>query len=399
MKNYAKLTPEGTRDYLFEESDARRAVERQLSDLFKARGYRRVMTPTFEFFDVFNRESAGALPETLYSMTDAYGRLLVLRPDSTLPIARVAATRLQGASLPIRLYYNQNVFTRRPRLSGHNDENAQSGIELIGAKGLRADLEVITMAIEALETCGAPDYKIEIGHAGYFKSLCAALECDVDTVGEIFDCMEQKNYVALDTVLTRIGKNPITDALRNLPKMFGGAEVLSDAAAVCDSPQAHKALSYLQTLYERLEKAGLSEKIILDLSLVHRSNYYTGIIFRGYTEGSGVTVLSGGRYDSLIHEFGADLPATGFGLNIDDLARAKLSRGEVPAPQAPEYLVFGEDGFETEALRLQTELVKNGKTCEHSVCTDFDAAKKYAAAHGIAKILKIGKNGKEEVVL
>ena len=94
MKNYAKLTPEGTRDYLFEESDARRAVERQLSDLFKTHGYRRVMTPTLEFFDVFNRDSAGALPETLYSMTDAYGRLLVLRPDSTLPIARVAATRL-----------------------------------------------------------------------------------------------------------------------------------------------------------------------------------------------------------------------------------------------------------------------------------------------------------------
>ena len=116
MKNYAKLTPEGTRDYLFEESDARRTVERRLSDLFKAHGYRRIITPTYEFFDVFNRESAGALPEAMYSMTDAYGRLLVLRPDSTLPIARVAATRLQGASLPIRLYYDQNVFTRQPRL-------------------------------------------------------------------------------------------------------------------------------------------------------------------------------------------------------------------------------------------------------------------------------------------
>lgn len=399
MKNYAKLTPEGTRDYLFEESDARRAVERQLSDLFKAHGYRRVMTPTIEFFDVFNRESAGALPETLYSMTDAYGRLLVLRPDSTLPIARVAATRLQGAEMPLRLYYNQNVFTRRPKLSGHSDETAQSGIELIGAKGLRADLEVITMAIEALEACGAPDYKIEIGHAGYFKSLCAALDCDDDTVGEIFDCMEQKNYVALGAVLDKIGKNPITDALRNLPKMFGGAEVLFNAAAVVDSPQAHKALSYLQTLYERLEKAGLSEKIILDLSLVHRSNYYTGIIFRGYTAGSGVTVLSGGRYDSLISEFGADLPATGFGLNIDDLARAKLSRGEISVPAAPEYLLFGEDGFETEALQLFRELTKAGKTCEHSVSADFDAAKKYAETHGIKTIIKIGKNGKEEVTV
>lgn len=399
MKNYAKLTPEGTRDYLFEESDARRTVERKLSDLFKAHGYRRITTPTFEFFDVFNRESAGALPETLYSMTDAYGRLLVLRPDSTLPIARVAATRLQGADYPLRLYYNQNVFTRRPKLSGHSDETAQSGIELIGAKGLRADLEVLTMAIEALEACGAPDYKIEIGHAGYFQSLCESLDCDDDTVREIYDCMEQKNYVALGAVLDRIGKNPITDALRNLPKMFGGAEVLLNAAAVVDSPKAHKALSYLQTLYERLQKAGVSEKIILDLSLVQRSNYYTGLVFRGYSAGSGVTVLSGGRYDGLISEFGADLPATGFGLNIDDLARAKLQRGEIPTPSAPEYLLFGEDGFEPEALQMLRKLAGEGKTCEHSVCTDFDEAKRYALSRGIAKILIISKNGTEEVVL
>lgn len=399
MKNYAKLTPEGTRDYLFEESDARRVVERQLADLFKTRGYRRIITPTVEFFDVFNRESAGALPETLYSMTDAYGRLLVLRADSTLPIARVAATRLKGANLPIRLYYNQNVFTRQPKLSGHNDETAQSGIELIGAKGLRADLEVITMAIEALELCGAPDYQIEIGHAGYFKSLCAALECDDDTVSEIYECMESKNYVALNTVLERLDETPITKALRRLPQMFGGAEVLKAAASVCDSAQAKEALSYLETLYTRLEKAGCADRIIIDLSLVHRSNYYTGIIFRGYTEGSGVTVLSGGRYDSLIREFGEDLPATGFGINTDDLARAKLLRGEIHAPAAAEILVFGEDGFETDALRLQAELRRAGKVCEYSVCTDFDAAKAYAKANGIARMYRIGSQGTQEVML
>lgn len=108
-------------------------------------------------------------------MTDAYGRLLVLRPDSTLPIARIAATRLKGAELPIRLYYNQNVFSRRKKLTGRNDETSQSGIELIGVNGIRADIEVIETAIEALKVCGAPDYKIEIGHAGFFKALCDEL--------------------------------------------------------------------------------------------------------------------------------------------------------------------------------------------------------------------------------
>lgn len=399
MKNYAKLTPEGTRDYLFEESDARRTVERRLSDLFKAHGYRRIITPTFEFFDVFNRESAGALPEAMYSMTDAYGRLLVLRSDSTLPIARVAATRLQGASLPIRLYYNQNVFTRQPRLSGHSDECAQSGVELIGASGLRADLEILTMAVQALETCGAPDSKIEIGHAGYFKALCAALECSEEITEEIYNCMESKNYVALGNILDGFEQTPITNALRNLPRMFGGTEVLEKATAVTESAQAGEALSYLRTIYERLEKAGLSENIIIDLSLVHRSNYYTGLVFRGYTAGSGVTVLLGGRYDSLIREFGSDLPATGFGLHIDDLARAMLSRGEVREKTAAQVLVFGEDGCETEALRQQSRMTAAGTACEHSVCADLESAKQYAKQNGIPRVLVIGKAGAKEIEL
>lgn len=398
MKNYSKSTPEGTRDYLFEESDARRLVERELATLFKDRGYRRIITPTLEFFDVFNRESAGALPETLYSMTDTYGRLLVLRPDSTLPIARVAATRLKGMQLPIRLYYNQNVFTRQPRLSGHSDETAQTGIELIGARGLRADLEVITMALDALALCGAPDYKLEIGHAGYFRALCAALGTDESVVDAIYESLESKNYVALQSVLDTLGETSVVGALRELPRMFGGAEILKSATDV-GGEQAKEALSYLATLYAALEKAGYADRVILDLSLVHRGNYYTGIIFRGYTEGSGATVLSGGRYDGLIREFGEDLPATGFGIETDALARAKLLRGEIAPPIAADILVFGADGYETEALRLQTEFTKNGKTCEYSISTDLESAKAYARENGIARLFAVSAEGAKEVSL
>ena len=175
--------------------------------------------------------------------------------------------------------------------------------------------------------------------------------------------------------------------------------MLEKAAAVTKSAQAEEALSYLRTIYERLEKAGLSENIIIDLSLVHRSNYYTGLVFRGYTAGSGVTVLSGGRYDSLIQEFGADLPATGFGLHIDDLARAMLSRGEVREKTAAQVLVFGEDGYETEALRQQTRMTAAGTACEHSVCADLEQAKQYAKENGIPRILVIGEQGAKEIKL
>ncbi len=114
IRRYERATPEGTRDLLFEECAARREVESRLSGLFKARGYNRVITPTLEFFDVFDRESAGMPLETLYNITDSHGRLMVLRPDNTLPIARIAATRLREEAIPLRLFYSQNVFRRNP---------------------------------------------------------------------------------------------------------------------------------------------------------------------------------------------------------------------------------------------------------------------------------------------
>ena len=185
MKNYAKITPEGTKDYLALESRAIRCAEKRLSTLYKSKGYQKVMTPTIEFFDVFNRESSGYSPENLYSLTDSYGRLLVLRPDSTLPIARLASTRLQNAVLPLRIYYNQNVFLRQKNLTGRSDESTQSGIELMGVAGIRADLEVIATAVEAIECCTSADFKLEIGHAGFFKDLCNNLNVDDETISAI----------------------------------------------------------------------------------------------------------------------------------------------------------------------------------------------------------------------
>ena len=176
IRRYERATPEGTRDLLFEECAARREVESRLSGLFKARGYNRVITPTLEFFDVFDRESAGMPLETLY--------------NNTLPIARIAATRLREEAIPLRLFYSQNVFRRNPGLTGRRDEAAQSGIELIGASGLRADLEILTTAVDALEQCGAPDFRIEIGHAGFSGALFQALEADEKLRGEIVELLK-----------------------------------------------------------------------------------------------------------------------------------------------------------------------------------------------------------------
>lgn len=399
MKNYSKITPEGTKDYLALESRAIRCAEKRLSSVFKSKGYEKVMTPTIEFFDVFNRESSGYNPEDLYSLTDSYGRLLVLRPDSTLPIARLVSTRFQNARLPLRLYYNQNVFLRQKNLTGRSDEAVQSGIELMGISGLRADLEVITTAVEAIESCTSADFKLEIGHAGFFKELCKKLNVSDETVSEIYECVESRNFVSLNNILDKIGKNEITECIRNLPRFFGGLEIIEKAKQIDLGDEGQKSLDYLKELYMLLCKAGLQNKIVIDLSLVNRTNYYTGIIFKGYLQGSGVSVVSGGRYDSLGAEFGRDMQSTGFGIETGALASVMLSRNELDNEKLPEVIVFGEKDYITDAIDYSRKLRADGTYCENSTFETIEETKEYAKLKNISKICVVTADGvREETV-
>ena len=396
MKNYSKITPEGTKDYLALESRAIRCAEKRLSALYKSKGYEKVMTPTIEFFDVFNRESSGYSPENLYSLTDSYGRLLVLRPDSTLPIARLASTRLQNAVLPLRIYYNQNVFLRQKNLTGRSDESTQSGIELMGVGGIRADLEVIATAVEAIECCTSADFKLEIGHAGFFKDLCNNLNVDDETISAIYDCVESRNFVSLNKILDKIGKNSVTDCIRNLPRYFGGLDIIEKAKQI---GIGNESLEYLKELYVQLEKMGLSNKIIIDLSLVNRTNYYTGIIFKGYLDGSGISVVSGGRYDLLAGEFGKDMPSTGFGIETGALASVMMTRNEVEEEIMPQIIVWGADNYITNALEYSKTLRSKEIFCEMSNFSSAEETVQYAKQKGIKTVCIIDKNGMSEVQL
>lgn len=396
MKNYSKITPEGTKDYLALESRAIRCAEKRLSALYKSKGYQKVMTPTIEFFDVFNRESSGYSPENLYSLTDSYGRLLVLRPDSTLPIARLASTRLQNAVLPLRIYYNQNVFLRQKNLTGRSDESTQSGIELMGVGGIRADLEVIATAVEAIECCTSADFKLEIGHAGFFKDLCNNLNVDDETISAIYDCVESRNFVSLNKILDKIGENSVTDCIRNLPRYFGGLDIIEKAKQI---GIGNESLEYLKELYVQLEKMGLSDKIIIDLSLVNRTNYYTGIIFKGYLDGSGISVVSGGRYDLLAGEFGKDMPSTGFGIETGALASVMMTRNEVEEEIMPQIIVWGDENYITNALEYSKTLRSKEIFCEMSNFSSAEETFEYAKQKGIKTVCIIDKNGMSEVQL
>ena len=322
MKRLSRLTPEGSRDYLFEECDDRRNIEKILADLFKENSYKKVITPSIEFFDVFRNESAVVDSDEMYKLTDSKGRTTVLRPDNTMPIARMVATRLNKEDFPVRLYYNQNVFVRGKDLDGRPNETAQSGVEFIGDGSHQADIEVISMAVESLKRCNLSSFKIEIGNAAFFKAILDKMDIPSRTKAQICKLIEGKNYAALGDLLSEIGESRETEVIRRLPRLFGDASVIDEAMKLYNDKDALDALNYLKSVYEELCNAGLKEYIMLDLGLVNRTNYYTGVIFRGYAEGSGLTVLSGGRYDNLLGEFGLPAPAIGFAVEVTDLCQA-----------------------------------------------------------------------------
>ena len=175
MKRYTKITPEGTKDFLFAECSAMDDVCGKVEKVFRTRGFKKVITPAIEFYDVFALPCSGIMQEAMFKTVDNKGRLLVVRPDSTLPIARMVSSRLKNSLLPVRLYYKQAVYRNNPTLTGRSNENMQMGVELLGVKGIRADLEILTTAVDSLAAV-ADDFRIELGHAEVFDALSENLD-------------------------------------------------------------------------------------------------------------------------------------------------------------------------------------------------------------------------------
>lgn len=324
--NYIINTPEGTRDRLFAECADRRKVQGALTDLFAANGYAEISTPEIEFYDLFI-QSGNPLPqESFLKIIDRDGKIMVMRPDCTVPIARVAATKLKAVPLPQRLYYNETVFRSGQAHKGGSSEIAQCGIELIGAAGQEADVEVIALAVEALKASSQHAFHIELGHVGLFRALAAEMNMGAAQTEQMRLLIEGKHFAALNNLLEPYKEKPACAVLTRLSQLFGSFEVLDEAEALVGKREE---VEYLRTLYAALQKKGYDQYIRFDLGLVHQIDYYTGVVFRGYVEGAGAPVLSGGRYDNLVEKFGRPAPAIGFSVDADAVASC-LSQ-----PQAP----------------------------------------------------------------
>lgn len=358
-------TPEGVRDIYGDEKAKKTIVERLLQEKIHSFGYRDIQTPTFEFFDVFSKEVGTTPSKELYKFFDKDGNTLVLRPDFTPSIARCAAKYFMDEDIPIRLCYQGNTFTNTSNLQGKLKEATQMGAELIGDDSVQADAEMIALTIEALYHAGLSDFQISVGNLEYFKGICAEAGLDEETELELRDYISGKNYFGAEELLERIGVGKKEkELLLKVSDLFGTVSILAEAKKAVSNKRSRHAIERLEKVYQTLCEYGVEKYVSFDLGMLSKYNYYTGIIFKGYTYGVGDAIVKGGRYDNLLGRFGKETAAVGFVIVVDDLLAA-MGRQNVMISgiEEPVKLYYTEEDF-PEKLMEAKGMRSSGKRVE-----------------------------------
>lgn len=325
-------TPEGVRDIYNDECAKKLLVQNNIHHVLHLYGFKDIQTPTFEFFDIFNKERGTTASNEMYKFFDREGNTLVLRPDITPSIARCAAKYYKEEELPIRLCYIGNTFINNSSYQGKLKETTQVGAELINDDSSDADAEMIALTIECLRNAGLKELQVEVGHADFFNGLAEEANFAKEEVEQLKALISSKNLFGVeDLVSQKELSQDLKELFLKLPELFGNIEHLSYAKDKTTNERAKKAIERLEKLYNILDTYGLSDYVTFDLGMLSQYNYYTGIIFNANTYGNGEPVVKGGRYDNLVKQFGKEAPAIGIAIILDQLMLA-LSRQKISVP-------------------------------------------------------------------
>ena len=329
-------TPEGVRDSYGRENTAKQAALEEISKKIHLYGYKDIQPPSFEYFDVFSNEIGTTPSRELYKFFDKEGNTLVLRPDFTPSVARCAAKYFMEEKRPLRFCYQGNTFCNTSDLQGKLKETTQIGAELMNDGGIEADGEMIAMLIECLLSAGLTEFQISVGNVEYFKGICEYLDMEPALEAALRDEISQKNYFAAEDLLKSEGYTKAQrDLFLQIRDFMDTAEDLGKAAQTAPNERAFSAVKRLIDVWEVVDAYGLSRYVSFDLSLLSKYHYYTGIIFKGYTYGTGEPIASGGRYDQLLSYFGKKAPAIGLMISIDPLMEA-MRRQHIQDVNEPE---------------------------------------------------------------
>ena len=379
----------GFRDLLPAEAEVLREAQESLLSEMRRWGYRHVITPLVESMEVLDLGLGPEQRRVLFKFTDAQGDVVALVGERTVPVARLAAGKLRGAPLPLRLCYAGPVVSTAEGRFQHRRETYQVGAELIGAPGTVADAEVIALAARCMEAAGIRRYQIDVGHAEFFHGIMDAVQLPDEVKAAVRSALAARDFVTLESLLE---STPLRSAehelLLRFPALRGGAEILNAASGLVRNKRSEMALAELAEVRDLLAAHGIGEVVSLDLGAIRDFDYYTGIIFEGYGPDLGRPVAQGGRYDGLLEKFGRPAPATGFVVQLD-LVTEMINRASGPPalPRLDAAVAWTGAGLNT-ALAIGSTLRLLGmRAVVDTEVRDEAAAKDWWAAVGAANLI------------
>ena len=355
-------TPEGVRDIIPSELQKKLETAEKLLKVIRGSGFSLMQTPSFEYFDVFANNIGLTPSRELYKFYDKEGNTLVLRPDFTPALARAYSKLYFNDSSSVGLCYCGNTFVNGSDLNGKLKESTQIGAELYNDASVEADASMIGLVVQCMQTAGFTDFIVAIGNGNFFKGIFDELGMNASDEQNLRELISSGNYHKAKEMLAGMDvSEDLTELIVHISDAYTTKDSLYELKKRISNSQSVNAVDRLIKIVDILENDNMSAHISIDLGLLNKFNYYTGVLFRAYTFGSGDAIMKGGRYDNLVREFGKDTPAIGFGVSLDDLVAA-LNEQE-NKKSGSEYITFAltKGRLADKTLEL---LEKTGITCE-----------------------------------
>jgi ATP phosphoribosyltransferase regulatory subunit len=391
QNEFVPQIPYGTRDFLPREAGRKRMIEASLANMFARWGYDEVITPTIEYLETLTVGTGCDMQQHMFKFFDRNNHILALRPDMTTPIARVAATRLKESVSPLKLFYLTNVFRYEQAQAGRQCEFYQAGVELMGVPGPTGDAEIIALAVEAMLEAGLENFQISLGQVDFINGIMEDSSLSSPQRQQVKQAMLTRDLVGLGEILATSGLDQsVQSMLQQIPVLHGRESLLTQAAKMVKNEKSRKALENLSEIYDLLQVYGVDKYVNFDLGIIRDFEYYTGMVFEGYTPGLGFPLCGGGRYDQMLTSFGAECPATGFALGIERVMLALERQGISGVVEAKKVYVAWQAGKLEAAIVEANRLRKAGYSVELAFSAQSEAEAKLSQSRkGYEKLIYI----------
>ncbi|MEN2467613.1 ATP phosphoribosyltransferase regulatory subunit [Ornithinibacillus sp. JPR2-1] len=336
-----------------QEYDVQESFIQVLKNRFRQYGFNQVKTPAFETYDLYSSVQGTIALDDMIKFISPEGKVLVLRPDVTIPITQLAVSQNDEFEKEARYSYILDVF-RTSFQAKYGYVKTQAGVELLGNPHAEADMEVISLAIDCLLDLEFTNFKIEMGHAGVVNEILQMLSLSKEQEDQFKQLIISKNFTGLEEFLSRLDIEPsMKESLLTIPLLYGKPDVVLDKAlSLSLTNKMTSALHRLKEVFSMLAEYGFRDYIVVDLGLISSMSYYSDITFQGYIENIGKPVLFGGRYDNLAEQFASPIPAIGFAYDVDTLLSARPN----PLPVREQVVIRFDEQNVAVAIQLAKRL-------------------------------------------